>query len=152
MEKEIQEKIDLWLSNEFNKETHEEIKKIQASGDEKELYDRFYKNLDFGTGGLRAKMGAGNNRINIYTIAMATQGLANYIKSVNEQAAKKGVVIAYDSRNNSALFAMRAAMVLAGNGIKAYLFKELRPTPLLSFAIKNTTGKSSIFLTELETA
>jgi phosphoglucomutase len=147
MDEKVTEKINVWLTDSFDTATHDEIKSLQKSNNENELYDRFYKDLDFGTGGLRGKMGAGSNRMNIYTLGMATQGLANYIKCFGESALKKGVVIAYDSRNNSPLFARHTALVLAANGIKTYLFKDLRPTPLLSYAVKHLKTISGVVIT-----
>ena len=102
--------------------------------DEKEIKERFYKELEFGTAGLRGIIGAGTNRMNIYTVRKTTQGLANYIAAVNGQA--KGVAIAYDSRRMSPEFAKEAALCLAANGVKAYIFETLRPTPELSFAVR----------------
>ncbi len=122
-----------WLDNPyFDEETKAELKAIE--GDEKEIEDRFYMDLEFGTAGLRGVIGAGTNRMNFYTVRKATQGLANYIKTVKGEA--KGVAIAYDSRNMSPEFADEAALCLAANGIKAYVFESLRPTPELSYAVR----------------
>lgn len=122
-----------WLDNPyFDEETKKELKAIE--GNEKEIEDRFYMDLEFGTAGLRGVIGAGTNRMNIYTVRKATQGLANYIKSVNGEA--KGVAIAYDSRHMSPEFADESALCLAANGIKAYVFESLRPTPELSYAVR----------------
>jgi phosphoglucomutase len=122
-----------WLDDPyFDEKTKEELRSI--SGDEKEIEERFYKNLEFGTAGLRGIIGAGTNRMNIYTVRKATQGLANYILKVG--GAKKGVAIAYDSRHMNTEFADCAALCLAANGIKAYVFESLRPTPELSFAVR----------------
>ena len=122
-----------WLSNPyFDQATKEELKAIQ--GDENEIKERFYMDLEFGTAGLRGIIGAGINRMNIYVVRRATQGLANYI--IKQGGADKGVAIAYDSRRMSPEFAMEAAMTLAANGIKAYKFESLRPTPELSFAVR----------------
>ncbi|HZK33725.1 MAG TPA: phospho-sugar mutase [Bacillota bacterium] len=115
--------------------------------DEKEIEDRFYKDLDFGTGGLRGIIGAGTNRVNIYTIGMATQGLANYIKKAGDDAVRKGVAIAYDSRRMSPEFALQSALVLCANGIKTYLFSELQPTPILSFAVRELGATAGIVVT-----
>lgn len=121
-----------WLNNPyFDEKTKDELKKIQ--GNENEIKERFYKNLEFGTAGLRGIIGAGTNRLNIYTIRKATQGLANYIL---KQEGEKKVVIAYDSRHMSPEFASEAALCLAANNIKAYIFESLRPTPELSFAVR----------------
>ena len=122
-----------WLDNPyFDEATKAELKGIAE--DEKEIEERFYMDLEFGTAGLRGVIGAGTNRMNIYTVRKATQGLANYIASVNGQA--KGVAIAYDSRRMSPEFADEAALCLAANGIKAYVFESLRPTPELSYAVR----------------
>ncbi|MEE1341492.1 MAG: phospho-sugar mutase [Lachnospiraceae bacterium] len=122
-----------WLSNPyFDEETKKELQSI--SGDENEIKERFYADLEFGTAGLRGIIGAGINRMNIYVVRKATQGLANYILSQNK--AEKGVAIAYDSRRMSPEFAQEAALCLAANGIKAYIFESLRPTPELSFAVR----------------
>lgn len=122
-----------WLHNPyFDEETRSELKAIE--GDEKEIEDRFYMDLEFGTAGLRGVIGAGTNRMNIYTVRKATQGLANYILGVGGE--KKGVAIAFDSRHMSPEFADEAALCLAANGIKAYVFESLRPTPELSYAVR----------------
>ena len=122
-----------WLENPyFDENTKAELKEIQQ--DEKEIKERFYKELEFGTAGLRGIIVAGTNRMNIYTVRKTTQGLANYIAAVNGQA--KGVAIAYDSRRMSPEFAKEAALCLAANGVKAYIFETLRPTPELSFAVR----------------
>lgn len=122
-----------WLENPyFDEETKAELKAIE--GNEKEIEDRFYMDLEFGTAGLRGVIGAGTNRMNVYTVRKATQGLANYILSVKGEA--KGVAIAYDSRHMSPEFADVAALCLAANGIKAYVFESLRPTPELSYAVR----------------
>ncbi|MCX8019527.1 MAG: phospho-sugar mutase [Chitinophagaceae bacterium] len=132
MEKFIAEKIQQWLQGNVDEATKEEIRRLQLENPA-ELEDAFYRNLEFGTGGLRGIMGAGTNRMNKYTVGMATQGYANYLKQCFENPS---VVIAYDSRNNSRFFAETAAKVFAANGIKAYLFDDMRPTPVLSFAIR----------------
>lgn len=122
-----------WLENPyFDEKTKDELKAI--AGDEKEIEERFYRELDFGTAGLRGIIGAGTNRMNIYTVRKTTQGLANYILGVKGQ--DKGVAIAYDSRRMSPEFAAEAALCLAANGIKAYIFESLRPTPELSYAVR----------------
>lgn len=127
------ENYESWLNNEyFDEATRDELKSI--AGDEKEIEERFYMDLEFGTAGLRGVIGAGTNRMNIYTVRKATQGLSNYIAKVNGQA--KGVAIAYDSRRMSPEFADEAALCLAANGIKAYVFESLRPTPELSYAVR----------------
>ena len=130
---EYREKYEEWLSNPyFDEATKEELRSI--AGDEGEIKERFYKDLEFGTAGLRGVIGAGTNRLNIYTVRKATQGLANYICKNNGQ--DKGVAIAYDSRRMSPEFADEAALCLAANGIKAYVFESLRPTPELSYAVR----------------
>ena len=127
------EAYESWLSNPyFDEDTKEELRSI--ANDEKEIEDRFYMDLEFGTAGLRGVIGAGTNRMNVYTVRKATQGLANYIIKVGAQA--KGVAIAYDSRRMSPEFANEAALCLAANGIKAYIFESLRPTPELSYAVR----------------
>ena len=133
-----------WLSNPyFDEATKAELKAIE--GDENEIKERFYMDLEFGTAGLRGIIGAGINRMNIYVVRWATQGLANYI--IKQGAADKGVAIAYDSRNMSPEFAMEAAMTLAANGIKAYKFESLRPTPELSFAVRELGCVAGINIT-----
>ncbi len=136
-----------WLSSTtIDSQSKEEIKKLLADSNTKNLIDSFYKNLEFGTGGLRGIMGVGANCINQYTIGAATQGLANYlIKSFPNKAVK--VAIAYDSRNNSKRFAQITADVFSANGITVYLFAELRPTPLLSFAIRHLQCHSGVVIT-----
>ena len=124
----------------FDEATRAELKAIE--GNDKEIQERFYKDLEFGTGGLRGIIGAGTNRLNIYTVSKATQGFANYIIKQGEDAVKKGVAIAFDSRRMSPEFAEITALVLNGNGIKTYIYPSLRPTPMLSFAVRelNCTG------------
>ena len=135
-----------WLENEyFDSDTRDELEKIKD--EPKEIEERFYKDLDFGTGGLRGIIGAGTNRMNIYIVRKVTQGLANYILKKDREYAQKGVVIAYDSRHKSPEFALEAARVLSGNGIKAYLFDELRPTPELSFAVRYLGAAAGIVVT-----
>lgn len=139
-------KYEEWLNNDyFDEKTREELMSIKD--DEKEIEDRFYKDLTFGTAGLRGKIGAGTNRMNKYVIASATQGLAEVIKKRGKQAMERGVVIAYDCRHYSDLFAKTAALVLAGNGIKTYLFESLRPTPELSFAVRKLKTIAGIVVT-----
>lgn len=141
----IQARYEAWLNDPMIDEaTKEELRGI--SGDEKEIKDRFYRDLQFGTGGLRGVMGAGTNRLNAYTVGKATQGLANWLlaQSGNE---KPSAVIAHDSRNFSPEFALDSALVLAGNGIKTYLFQGLRSTPQLSFAVRALGAASGIVIT-----
>ena len=130
----IQEKVNGWLAESYDQETRNLIKKLQQESPD-ELTESFYRNLEFGTGGLRGIMGVGTNRINKYTIGMATQGFANYLKQKVQGDIK--VAIAHDSRNNSRFFAETTANVFAANGIKVFLFESLRPTPELSFAIRH---------------
>lgn len=138
------EKYDEWLNNElFDKETKNELRKIK--GNNKEIEDRFYKELEFGTAGLRGIIGAGTNRMNKYTVGKATQGLANFIKKENAQ--KRGVVIAYDSRHMSKEFSEIAALCLNANGIKSYVFESLRPVPELSFAVRELNAIAGIMIT-----
>ena len=133
-----------WLASDyFDNATKEELKKIQD--DEKEIEDRFYMDLEFGTAGLRGVIGAGTNRMNEYTVRRATQGLANYINKVN--GGDRGVAISYDSRHMSPEFADVAALCLAANGIKAYVFESLRPTPVLSYAVRKLHAIAGINIT-----
>ena len=135
-----------WISNPyFDDATKAELKAI--ADDEKEIKERFYADLEFGTAGLRGIIGAGTNRMNMYTVRKATQGLANYIISVG--AKEKGVAIAYDSRRMSPEFADEAALCLAANGIKAYVFESLRPTPELSFAVRTLNCTAGINITAI---
>ncbi len=137
-------KYNLWLESDFiDDDTKAELRCLT---DDKEIEDRFYKNLEFGTGGLRGIIGAGDNRMNKYTVSKATQGLANYIKK-NKVEGKSGIAIAYDSRHFSPEFAKFASEVLAGNGIKVFLFDSLRPTPELSFAIRHLNCIAGIVIT-----
>ncbi len=134
------EKYKLWLS--FDKDTEKELLSVT---DEKEIEDRFYKDLEFGTGGMRGVMGAGSNRMNKYTVGRATEGLANYLKSVYK--GKISVAIAFDSRNNSRQFAHFAACVLSAHGIRVFLFDKLMPTPVLSFAVRHLKCNAGIVIT-----
>jgi len=134
MDKAIQAKIDTWLNGSFDQPVKDEIKKLQKEN-ANELADAFYRNLEFGTGGLRGIMGVGTNRMNKYTVGMATQGYANYLKQ-SFPGEEVRVAIAHDSRNNARFFAETTANVFAANGIKVFLFEALRPTPELSFAIR----------------
>ncbi len=144
MEKNIQTKIDNWLAGSYDEGSKEVIRKMQLENEDG-LADAFYKNLEFGTGGLRGIMGVGTNRINRYTIGMATQGYANYlIKSFGENVS---VAIAHDCRNNSRDFAEITANVFGANGIKVYLFESLRPTPELSFAIRHLKCQGGVVCT-----
>lgn len=135
-----------WLNNEFfDEKTRAELEAIKS--DEKEIEDRFYKDLEFGTAGLRGKIGAGTNRMNMYIISRATQGLADFIVEQGQTYMDRGVAIAYDCRHFSKEFAKRAALVLAANNIKVYLFESLRPTPVLSFTVGHLKTASGIVVT-----
>ncbi len=145
MDAAIEAKVATWLSGAFDEATRTSVQQLQAKGDD-DLADAFYRNLEFGTGGLRGIMGVGTNRMNKYTIGMATQGYANYLKNSfpNE---KISVAIAHDSRNNSRFFAETVASVFGANGIQVYLFEALRPTPELSFAIRKLGCKGGVVCT-----
>ncbi|WP_018614996.1 phospho-sugar mutase [Segetibacter koreensis] len=145
MDAAILEKVNVWLNGNYDQETKEEIKRMQSSSPD-ELAESFYRNLEFGTGGLRGIMGVGTNRMNKFTVGMATQGFANYLKKVYGNAEIK-VAIAHDCRNNSRYFAETAANVFAANGIKVYLFEDLRPTPELSFTIRHLNCHAGLVLT-----
>ncbi len=132
----------LWCERATEKEVLDELKSVE--GNEKEILDRFWQNLTFGTGGLRGVLGAGTNRMNVYTVSQATQGLANYL---NEAFSAPSVAVGYDSRINSDKFAKAAASVLAANGIKVYIFKELMPTPIVAYAVKELGCSSGIVIT-----
>jgi len=143
---EIQHTIDSWLTPEYDADTQAAIRAMQSSGQHEALTDAFYRSLEFGTGGLRGIMGPGSNRMNRYTLGMATQGLCNYLlQSFAGQEIK--VAIAHDSRNNSAEFAQIAAGIFSANGIVVYLFEALRPTPELSFAIRELGCQSGCVIT-----
>ncbi len=142
----IQTKVDHWLNSNIDDEAKAEIKRMMESDNADEIIDSFYKDLEFGTGGMRGIMGVGSNRINKYTLGMATQGFANYlIQSFPNQQIK--VAIAYDSRNNSQFFGEITAAVFSANGIHVYLFEELRPTPELSYAIRKLNCQGGVVLT-----
>ncbi len=141
----ILEKAKLWLNESYDEETRKEVQNL-IDNDPQELTESFYRDLEFGTGGLRGIMGVGTNRMNKYTVGMATQGLANYLKlSFPDEEIK--MVIGHDSRNNSRRFSEIAAQVLSANGIKVYLFEDLRPTPEISFAIRQLKCHSGIIIT-----
>ncbi|KGE14728.1 phospho-sugar mutase [Sphingobacterium deserti] len=139
-------RIQQWLSAEYDAETVGQVQKLVDDKQETELIDSFYKELEFGTGGLRGIMGVGSNRMNKYTIGKATQGLANYLKQQFPDQDVK-VAVSYDSRNNSQKFGQLVADVFAANGIHVYLFKELRPTPMLSFAVRHFGCQGGVMLT-----
>ena len=143
--KQVLSKANEWLEGNYNEETKAEIKNL-IENDEKTLIDAFYKNLEFGTGGLRGIMGAGTNRMNIYTVGMAAQGLANYTKDAFPNADLK-MAIAYDCRNNSRKFSELVAEIFTANGFTVYLFEDLRPTPELSFAIRHLKCQTGIVIT-----
>ena len=142
----ILEKANSWLNANYDEETREKIRNM-ISTDPTELIDSFYKDLEFGTGGLRGIMGVGTNRMNKYTVGMATQGLANYLKKEWTSIDQISAAIAYDCRNNNTFFAQITANVLSANGIKVYIFDDLRPTPELSFAIRYLNCQSGIVIT-----
>ena len=150
MDKELLEKVKerarVWLGPEYDEQTRNEVS-LLLDGQENELIDSFYTDLEFGTGGLRGIMGAGTNRMNIYTVSMATQGLANYLLKQFVNHDSISVAIAYDCRNNSRLFAETAAEIFTANGIDVYLFDDLRPTPELSFAIRHYGCRSGLVIT-----
>ena len=140
------EKYESWINGScFDEQTKAELKAIE--NDENEIKERFYKDLEFGTGGLRGIIGAGTNRMNIYTVGKATQGLADYILENNPNGAQMGVAIAYDSRNMSPEFARKTGLTLCANGIKAYVFESLRPTPELSFAVRHLGCTAGVVVT-----
>ena len=145
MDAAIAAKVATWLTGAFDEATRTSVQQLQAKGDD-DLADAFYRNLEFGTGGLRGIMGVGTNRMNKYTIGMATQGYANYLKNSFPQE-KISVAIAHDSRNNSRFFAETVASVFGANGIQVYLFEALRPTPELSFAIRKLGCKGGVVCT-----
>ncbi|HZH95141.1 MAG TPA: phospho-sugar mutase [Flavisolibacter sp.] len=145
MEEAIKVKVDTWLNGSFDVDTKTAVKELLAKGGE-ELADAFYRNLEFGTGGLRGIMGVGTNRINKYTMGMATQGYANYLKN-SFPGEEVSVAIAHDSRTNSRFFAETVASVFGANDIKVYLFEALRPTPELSFAIRHLGCKGGVVCT-----
>ncbi len=142
----IQQRINSWLTPHYDADTHAEIRRLQAENQEDFLSDAFYRSLEFGTGGLRGLMGPGSNRMNRYTLGMATQGLCNYL---NQQfpGQEIKVAVAHDSRNNSRLFAETVSGIFSANGITVYLFEDLRPTPELSFAIRHLGCQSGCVIT-----
>src|SRR5574344_1548190 len=147
---EILKRAKAYIAEEKDERFRKEVDDLVAKEDMKELEDRFYQTLEFGTGGLRGIMGGGTNRMNTLEINRATQGLANYVIKANPEKAKAGTlsaVIAYDSRNHSDVFAEATACIFAANGIKAYLFTGLRPTPELSFAIRQLKADTGVVVT-----
>ena len=139
-------KYQEWLDSPYlSKEDKEELRAI--AGDKDEIIDRFYKDLEFGTGGMRGKIAMGTNRMNIYTVGQSTQGLANYLLKKVKKARERGAVIAYDPRRKSREFTEQVVQVFAANGIKTYLFDGIRPTPELSFAVKMIGAAAGIVIT-----
>ena len=145
--KQVTEKAEKWLTPAYDAETQAEVKRMLENPDKTELIDSFYKDLEFGTGGLRGIMGAGTNRMNIYTVGAATQGLSNYLNKCFAGKKDISVVVGYDCRNNSDKFAKISADIFSANGIKVYLFDDLRPTPEVSFAIRHFGCQSGINIT-----
>lgn len=144
--KQVTEKAEKWLTPAYDAETQAEVKRMLENDDKTELIEAFYKDLEFGTGGLRGIMGVGSNRMNIYTVGAATQGLSNYLKR-NFAGEEIRVVVGHDSRNNSRMFAERVADIFASNGFTVFLFDALRPTPELSFAIRELKCQSGVVVT-----
>jgi phosphoglucomutase len=142
----VRERASQWLSDLYDPETRKKVKDL-LEHQEEELIECFYRDLEFGTGGLRGIMGVGTNRMNIYTVGMATQGLSNYLKKEFSKIPRIKVAIAHDSRNNSKLFAQTTANIFSANGFKVYLFEDLRPTPELSFAIRHFKCQSGVVIT-----
>ena len=147
--KQVTEKAEKWLTPAYDAETQAEIKKMLANPDKTDLIEAFYKDLEFGTGGLRGIMGVGSNRMNIYTVGAATQGLSNYLNKNFKDLDQISVVVGHDCRNNSRLFAEISANIFSANGIKVYLFEDMRPTPEMSFAIRHFGCQSGINITAL---
>ena len=145
--KQVTEKAEKWLSPAYDAETQAEVKKMLENEDKTELIESFYKDLEFGTGGLRGIMGSGSNRMNIYTVGGATQGLSNYLNKNFKELKQISVVVGHDCRNNSRKFAEISANIFSANGIKVYLFEALRPTPEISFAIRHLGCQSGIVIT-----
>ncbi len=143
----VKAKAAEWLTDVYDSATQADVKRMLANDDPSELIDSFYRDLEFGTGGLRGIMGAGTNRMNIYTVGAATQGLSNYLKKEFVNLPEIKVAIGYDCRNNSRLYSETSAKIFAANGIKVFLFDDLRPTPELSFAIRELGCQSGIILT-----
>ena len=143
----VTEKAKKWLSPDYDEATRKEVQRMLDNDDKSELIEAFYKDLEFGTGGLRGIMGVGSNRMNIYTVGAATQGLSNYLLKNFKDMKQISVVIGHDCRNNSRLFAEISANIFSANGIKVYLFDDMRPTPEMSFAIRHLHCQSGIILT-----
>ena len=145
--KQVEAKAQVWLGEAYDEATRKEVKRMLEADDKTELIDAFYRDLEFGTGGLRGIMGAGSNRMNIYTVGAATQGLANYLKENFKDLPEIKVAVGHDVRNNSRLFAEIVADIFSANGIKVYLFDSFRPTPELSFAIRHLGCQSGVNIT-----
>ena len=143
---EVEKNAKVWLGSNFDEETRKEVKRMMDNADKTELIDAFYRTLEFGTGGLRGTMGAGTNRMNKYVVGMATQGFANYINKAFA-GKKTSVVVGHDCRNNSRLFAETVANIFSANGIKVFLFEGLRPTPEISFAIRQLGCQAGVNIT-----
>jgi phosphoglucomutase len=143
----VTSKAQSWLDGNYDEETKREVRQLLQNEDKRPLIDAFYKDLEFGTGGLRGIMGAGTNRMNIYTVGAATQGLSNYLLQEFADLEQIKVVIGHDCRNNSRKFAEIAADIFTANGIKVFLFEDLRPTPEVSFAIRKLGCQSGIMIT-----
>lgn len=143
----VTDKAQLWLSGNYDEETKKEVRQMLQNEDKRQLIDAFYRDLEFGTGGLRGIMGAGSNRMNIYTVGAATQGLSNYLLQEFAELEQIKVVIGHDCRNNSRKFAEISADIFTANGIKVFLFEDLRPTPEVSYAIRKLGCQSGIMLT-----
>ncbi|MFG6392215.1 MAG: phospho-sugar mutase, partial [Candidatus Amulumruptor sp.] len=145
--KQVTAKAEAWLTDAYDETTRAEVRRMLDATDKTELIESFYKDLEFGTGGLRGIMGAGTNRMNIYTVGAATQGLANYLKEAFVDEPEIKVVVGHDVRNNSRKFAEIVADIFSANGIKVYLFDSFRPTPELSFAIRHLGCQSGVNIT-----
>ena len=144
-EQEVRSRAQLWLTDHFDEHTRNEVQRM-LDHDANELKESFYTDLEFGTGGLRGIMGVGTNRVNVYTIGLASLGLAKYVRKNGNQTSPS-LAIAHDSRNNSPLFARKAAEIFASQGIKVYLFSALRPTPELSFAVRHLKCDGGVVIT-----
>ena len=145
--KSCEAKAQAWInSSVYDADTQAQVKKMLDNPDKTDLIESFYQNLEFGTGGLRGIMGVGTNRMNIYTVGAATQGLSNYLNKNFSNLDQISVVVGHDCRNNSRLFAEVSANIFAANGIKVYLFEDMRPTPEMSFAIRHLGCQSGMIL------
>lgn len=143
----VRSKAEGWLASGYDEQTRAEVQRLLDAEDTTDLVEAFYKDLEFGTGGLRGIMGVGSNRMNRYTVGAATQGLANYLKQAFASLPEISVAIGHDCRNNSDIFARIAAEIFSANGIKVYLFESLRPTPEVSFAIRELGCQSGVMIT-----